>query len=287
MAQALDKVPFVVAFGDRLDETLECADLVFPVAHYLEQFDFPVNRMEGWVTGKHWYFAARQPAVDPPPGVHQTVDILIEWADRVGMLPALNERLNAKLVLAEGQKLQADRHYSNAEIVERRMLSMFGPDHDRRWFEEHGLVAWQRSMAERYPRALMKLPRMPVYFPHVRDRGRELKQVLDQLDLDWDISLYQSLPVWYGCWSHRTRRPEQLYAVNYKLPFETSTTTQGNPWLMDIAQRHRLAMYVTLNTRAARSRAIADGDVVELVGTNGYTTRGVAPVASLSPSAKA
>jgi len=279
VAQALDKVPFVVAFGDRMDETLECADLVFPVAHYLEQFDFPANRMEGWVTGKHWYFAARQPAADPPPGVHQTVDVLIEWADRAGMLAALNERLNAKLGLAEEQKLEADRHYSNAEIIERRMLSMFGPDHDRRWFEEHGLVAWQRSLAERYPRAVMKLPRMPVYFPHVPDRGQELKEVLDQLGLDWDISVYQSLPVWYGCWSHRTRKPDHLFLVNYKLPFETSTTSQGNPWLMEIAQHHRLAMYVTLNTRTALSRGIADGDEVELAGINGYTARGVARVA--------
>ena len=207
------------------------------------------------------------------------MDVLIEWADRAGMLAALNERLNAKLGLAEEQKLEADRHYSNAEIVERRMVSMFGSDHDRRWFEEHGLVAWQRSLAERYPRAVMKLPRMPLYFPHVPDRGQELKEVLDQLGLDWDISVYQSLPVWYGCWSHRTRKPDHLFLVNYKLPFETSTTSQGNPWLMEIAQHHRLAMYVTLNTRTALSRGIADGDEVELAGINGYTARGVARVA--------
>jgi anaerobic selenocysteine-containing dehydrogenase len=270
MAQAFERISFVVGLGDRLDETLECADLVFPIAQGLERFDFPVNRLEGWVTGRHWYFTARLPAVQPPSGVYHTVDILMEWADRIGLVADVNERLNTRLGLTERQRLQTDCLYSNTEIVERRMQSMFGEDHDLHWFQEHGLVAWERTLSERYPRALLKLPRVPVYFPHLLDRGEELKEVLDQLGLDWDISVYQPVPVWYGCWSHKTRQPDQLFAVNYKLPFQTSTTTQYNPWLAELSERHRLALYVTLNRRTAQRLAIADGEEIELVGVNGY-----------------
>ncbi|MBI4492696.1 MAG: molybdopterin-dependent oxidoreductase [Chloroflexi bacterium] len=278
LAQALEQIPFVVGLGHKMDETLECADLVFPIAHHLERLDFPINRLEGWVTGRHWYWAARQPVVDPPPGVRHVVDVFLEWAERIGVLPGVNERLNARLGLADDLRLEPERRYSNAEITERRMQAMFGPDHDLGWFQQHGLVAWERTLAERYPRALVALPRVPVYYPHVLDRRQELQPVLDQLGLDWDLSIYQPLPVWLGCWSHKARQPDQFYAVNYKLAFHTCSTTQNNPWLMELAEHHRLALRVLVNTRTAQQRGIADGDEIELVGANGYTARGRARV---------
>ncbi len=279
MAQAFEKIPFVVGLGERMDETLECADLVLPSPSHLERLDFPMNGLEGWVTGKHWYFAARQPAFDPPEGVRHTVDVFLEWAEQLGLLDALYERLNGRLGLVDGFRLEPERRYSNEEIVERRMQSMFGADHDRAWFREHGLVAWERELPERYPRPLVRLPRLPVYFPHLLERGQELKQVVEGLGIQWDLSLYEAVPVWQGCWSHRARQPDQLFGVNYKLAFETSTTTQGNPWLMGLAQRHRLALYATLNSRTAGRLGIRDGDEIEITGTNGYSARGLARVA--------
>ncbi len=275
---ALEKIPFVVALGDRLDETLECADLIIPTAQGLERLDFPVNRLEGWVTGRHWYFTARLPAVEPPPDVRHTVDVFMEWADRLGLRSELNQSLNAQLGLTESQLLAADGRYTNREIVERRMRSMFGEDHGLDWFEKNGLVAWERHVSERYPRGVLKLPRVPVYFPEIVERGRELKNVLDPLGVHWDLSSYAAVPLWSGCWSHKTRQSDQLFLINYKLPFQTSTTTQYNPWLAELSQRHRLALYVTLNRSTAAARGIADGDEIELVGTNGYTARGVARV---------
>ena len=272
--QALDKIPFVVALGDRWDETLERADLVIPTAQGLERLDFPVNRLEGWVTGHHWYFTARLPAAEPPPDVRHTVDIFLEWAARIGLTADVNERLNQQLGLSEREILEGGRRYTNREIVERRMRSMFGADHDLGWFHKNGLVAWERKLSERYPRGVLKLPRLPVYFPDILDRGQELKEVLDRLGLEWDLSSYRALPVWHGCWSHRSRRPDHLFVVNYKLPFQTSTTTQYNPWLTELSKRHPKALYVTLNREAARRRGIADGDEIELVGVNGHSARG-------------
>jgi anaerobic selenocysteine-containing dehydrogenase len=232
--------------------------------------------LEGWVTGRHWYFTARLPAVEPPPGVHHSADIFMEWAERIGLTAELNERLNQQIGLSERQTLERDRRYTNREIVERRMQSMFGADHDLGWFQKNGLVAWERNLSERYPRAVLRLPRLPVYFPDILDRGQELKEVLDQLGLDWDLSSYRAVPVWHGCWSHRSRRPDQLFVVNYKLPFQTSTTTQYNPWLTELSQRHPKALYVTLNRETASRHGIADGDEIELTGVNGYSARGLA-----------
>jgi anaerobic selenocysteine-containing dehydrogenase len=276
IVQALEKVPFVVALGDRLDETLECADLILPTAQGLERLDFPVNRLEGWVTGRQWYFTARLPALDSPPDVRHTVDIFTEWANRVGLQPELNQKLNVELALSEDEQLKSDRRYTNQEIVERRMRSMFGPDHDIGWFQKNGLVAWQRTLAERYPRAALKLPRVPVYFPDIMERGQDLKEVLEELKLDWDLSSYQALPAWSGCWSHKTRQSDQLFLVNYKLPFQTSTTTQYNPWLAELSQHHPRALAITLNRATARRLGIADKDAIEVLGTNGHVEHGVA-----------
>jgi anaerobic selenocysteine-containing dehydrogenase len=216
--------------------------------------------------------------VEPPPDVHHTVDIFLEWADRLGLTGPLNQRLNAQLGLCESERLELDGQYSNEDIVERRMRSMFGDDHDLAWFHKNGLVAWERQLAERYPRAMLELPRLPVYFPEIVDRGRELKQVLDRLGLNWDLSSYEALPVWTGCWSHKARERDQLFLVNYKLPFQTSTTTQYNPWLAELSRRHRLALYVTLNSKTARDRGIVDGDEIEVVGVNGHRALGRARV---------
>jgi anaerobic selenocysteine-containing dehydrogenase len=278
IVEALEKIPFVVGLGDRLDETLECADLILPTAQGLERLDFPVNRLEGWVTGRHWYFTARLPAVESPPHVHHTVDIFMDWADRLGFRSELNQRLNADLGLSESERMEAQGRYGNREIVQRRMRSMFGEDHDIGWFQKNGLVAWGRDLAERYPRSALKLPRVPVYFPEILERGQDLKEVLEELKLDWDLSSYQAVPAWSGCWSHNTRRADQLFLVNYKLPFQTSTTTQYNPWLAELSQHHSRALAITLNRATATRLGIADRDEIELLGTNGHVERGVARV---------
>ncbi len=274
LIKALEAIPFVVALGDRLDETLDCADLIFPTAQGLERLDFPVNRLEGWITGRHWYFTARIPAAEPPPAVRHTVDVFMEWADQIGIIAEMNERLNVQLALSNSQKLETDCRYTNKGIVERRMQSMFGEDHDLSWFQKYGLVAWERSLPERYPRAMLNLPRLPVYFPYIMERGRELKETLDQLGLSWNLSSYQPVPVWYGCWSHQTRRPEQLFLVNYKLPFQTSTTTQYNPWLAELSERHTTALYAMLNSQTARRLKLLDEEEVEIAGVNGYKALG-------------
>ncbi len=276
IVQALEKIPFIVALGDRLDETLECADLILPTAQGLERLDFPVNRLEGWVTGRHWYFTARLPVVESPPDVRHTVDLFMEWADRLGLRPELNQRLNAELALSESEKLESDRRYTNRDIVERRMRSMFGADHDIDWFQKHGLVASERTLAERYPRAVLNLPRVPVYFPEIMERGQDLKEVLDQLHLDWDLSSYQPVPVWSGCWSHKTRQSDQFFLVNYKLPFQTSTTSQYNPWLAELSQHHPRALAVTMNRNTGKRLGLADKDPIEIQGVNGHVERGVA-----------
>jgi hypothetical protein len=174
-------------------------------------------------------------------------------ADWLGLRPELNQSLNAQLGLTESQLLAADGRYTNREIVERRMRSMFGEDHGLDWFEKNGLVAWERHVSERYPRGVLKLPRVPVYFPEIVERGRELKEVLDPLGVHWDLSSYAAVPLWSGCWSHKTRQSDQLFLVNYKLPFQTSTTTQYNPCRRAVAAP-RLALGVTLNRSTAAAR---------------------------------
>jgi molybdopterin-containing oxidoreductase family molybdopterin binding subunit len=275
LAETLSAIPFMVSLSHTIDETVELADIVLPVEHALERFDFPVNSLRGWVTGDQWYFTLRQPGARAKPGVKHIAQLFLDLGERLELGKEINAALNTKLRLKEDFKLEPDRRYEWQEILDRSAQSSYGADRDLDWLKEHGFIAWPRALGERYPRGVLKLPRLPVYFEHFLEVRPKVEALLKEAGLNWDLTGYQAMPFWKPCPAASEReRGYNLMAVNFKYGFHAFSTTQQNPWLDEITDHHSWGYKLIMNEKTARQRGIADGDRVIVENCEGEEVTG-------------
>lgn len=275
LAQALSQIPFMVSLAHTVDETVELADIVLPVQHSLERFDFPVNSLRGWVTGDHWYFTLRQPGAESKPGVKHLAEVILEMGERLGLGEKVKENLNARLRLKEPYRLRQEKSYRWEEILDLSARSRFGEERSLSWLKEHGFVAWRRELGERYPRGVMRLPRLPIYFEHFLEVRPQVEALTKEAGLDWDLSGYQAMPFWKPCpASVEKERGYDLLAVNFKFSFHSFSTSQRNPWLEEITSRHPWGYNLIMNAETARQKGIRDGDSVVVESSEGEQVTG-------------
>lgn len=275
LAGALSRIPFMVSFAHTVDETVELADIVLPVQHTLERYDFPVNSLRGWVTGDHWYYTLRQPAVASRPAVKHVADVFIGLAESLGLGEKMKAELNTKLRLKPAHRLEEQEHYRWEEILDRSAKSSFGDDHGLNWLKENGFIAWPRALGEIYPRGVHRLPRLPIYFEHFLEVRPQVEALLHEAKLDWDLSGYQAMPFWKPCpASAQKERGYDLLAVNFKFGFHSFSTSEANPWLEELTARHPWGYNLIMNFETARQRGIADRDTVIVENCEGETFAG-------------
>jgi molybdopterin-containing oxidoreductase family molybdopterin binding subunit len=279
LARALKKFPLIVHLGDKLTETAEFADVVLPLRQHAERFDFPVNSMRGWINGDQWYYTLRQPVVDTATEARHPVEIFMELARRLEKLAPFLERLNAGLGLKGPYRLDPARSYSIEEMLERSIRTTLRGEIGLAELREKGFVAFPRTLAEKFPRALKNLPRVPLYFEFLLDTRVQLDQAASEVGLPIDSRSFEPLPTWHAC-AAQERAPAEydLIAVNYKLPFHSYNMTQDNPWLAEIAERHPYAYKVMINAGTAAAKGITDGEEISIETPGGATARGVAKV---------
>ncbi|MBI2919037.1 MAG: molybdopterin-dependent oxidoreductase [Chloroflexi bacterium] len=270
VAEALARIPFMVFLGDKLHETAEFADVVLPIKMFLERLDFPMNSLRGWVTGDDWYFTLAQPVVEPAPGPRHVVDILLELSQRLGMLDKVQSGFGKRLGLKEPFMLDPAVRHTIEDILDRHMKSLCGQEHDMAWFKEHGLLSYPRTLAERFPRGMARLPRLPLYFEFLINVGQEISSMARELDVDMDVSEFTPLPFWGPCSAHSEPGTDyDLFAVNYKLAFHAYSITQANPWIEDVSSHHPYAYKVWLNEDTARRKGIKPGEGVVVESSAG------------------
>lgn len=277
VAEALKKIPFIVAFAFKADETTELADIVFPDAHYLERLDGFANAPYEFIAAGQglWNFMIRQPVVDPPPGVRHWMEILFELAHRVGFATDLYAMLNHWLPLQDPYKLDPERHYSWEDITDRWLKSHFGADRGLQWFKEHGVLLYRpKTIEEAYPRAFLK-GRIPVYLEHLLPLGQQVRCVTEEAGIDWDVADYQALPDWKPCHAHLDGDGEyDLFAVNCKVAHQTFSLTTDNPLLMEVEKHSDFGRNVLINPHTAARKGLQDGDEVWVESTAGYRVKG-------------
>lgn len=279
LAEAVNKFRLVVHLGDKLTETAELADVVLPVRQHAQRFDFPVNSMRGWINGDQWYYTLRQPVVSNGTEAKHPVEIIIELARRLGKLTPFTERFNAGLGLKEPYRLDATRSYSVEEMIDRYIKSTLNGEYGLEQLREKGFVAFPRTLAEKFPRALKKLPRVPLYFEFLIETGAELDQAAAEVGLPIDTRSFRPLPSWHACAAQEHAPAEfDLIAVNYKLPFHAYNMTQDNPWLAEIAERHPYAYKIMINAETAAKKGIVDGDEIVLCTPAGVRAQAIAKV---------
>lgn len=281
MAEALKKIPFVVAFACELNETAEFADILLPDTHYLERLDAIPNEPTEFVGAGEgpWYWMLRQPVIEPRGEARSWVEVLFDLADELGFRGDLYALLNATLDLKEPFACRADERYTWAELADRWLKSWFGEQKGLEWFKEHGtLVTGEKQVEEAYPRAFLKA-RIPVYLEYLLTAGEEVKKLTRELGIPWDATDYQALVDWKPCEELRQDSPgHDLFVVNFKLPFHSLSYTTHNGYLKELSEKDPDACSLLLNEDTARRKGIATGDLIRLSTRFGHRAEGRAYV---------
>ncbi|MGW8320465.1 MAG: molybdopterin-dependent oxidoreductase [Thermodesulfobacteriota bacterium] len=270
VAGTLDKMDFILAFSWHLDETDEFADLVIPEAHDFERWwPYPANLPAGFISPGPgpWYGQIFQPIVETPEGVRHWADFMMDVAERMGILPEMNRILNERtgLILSETLCLDKDTKYTVEEVCKRTVCMLTGQEtYDPAVFKQSGAVHfYDKTPEEAFPGPFTEA-RIPVYFEHFIDTGREVEKVTRELGMDWwDTSFYHPMPEWHPCRAHETDDSEyDLHICFSKLPLLSHSITMENPWVDDIAKRNPMDYNVLLHTSVAEKKGIRNGDWV-------------------------
>ncbi|MBI4526117.1 MAG: molybdopterin-dependent oxidoreductase [Deltaproteobacteria bacterium] len=257
---------FIAGFAVEINETNLFDDIILPFPTYLERFDFlsGTNYILPHCGKDDWFWQVRQPVVEAPKETRQPQEVIMEIADRVGILGDLYQLVNHAFRLKDPHALKPGQRYSTTELVDKMARTWFGEEHGLKWFRENGVLRIPRDVDEAYIGPFLNA-RLPIYLEHFLDRGRELKSVVTQMGLEWDLSDYTPLSEWLPCPSYEAIRKGDydLIAVHYKVPFVYGSFGNENPWINELCeQTHTYSILV--NEDVASAKGIDDGDEVWL-----------------------
>jgi molybdopterin-containing oxidoreductase family molybdopterin binding subunit len=258
---------FIVGFAVEINETHLFDDVVLPFPSYLERYDF--NGGSGCHSippcGQHdFHWQVRQPVIEAAPGVRHSQDVLIEIADRVGMLGDYYRLLNHTYMLKDDHVLKPDRRYPIADIIDRTARSWFGEERGLDWFRDNAVISLPKDIEQCYIGPFLEA-RVPIYLEHFLDRGDELKGVLGEMGLEWDLSDYRPLSDWMPCPSYDAVKNGEfdLIAVHFKLPYVYGSYGNENPWVDELCERTD-AYAILVNEAVGKAKGLRDGDTVWL-----------------------
>jgi anaerobic selenocysteine-containing dehydrogenase len=273
----LKKFAFHISIVPNIDETAEFADIIIPTQTQLERLDFGANNIPDTMgsTGTGEYcINLRQPVV--PSDYKHLVDIWMDIADKVGVIPEFNGMVNFFLELQGENQLKPDRRYEYRELTDHWIRSMTGGTRTLEDVAKDGRIRWTKTVKERYPRMFYK-SRIPIYFEYHLEVGKQVKALTEKLGFPWDVSRYKALVGWTPGAIHNDRTAGyELYGVSYKWPFMTGTFSNFNPWLAELAQHHPYVGKIVFNRKTAQARGIHDGDRVRVENLRGRTVEGAA-----------
>ncbi len=258
---------FMVGFAVELHETHLFDDIVLPFPSALERYDFKTGTGSDTIApcGLHdFHWQVRQPVVEPAAGVRHPQEVIIEIADRVGILDDLYRLMNHTWILKDDHALRPGQRYPIAEIIDKSARAWFGEEHDLDWFKENGVITLPRGVEECYFGPSLDA-RLPIYLEHFLMRGEEMKEVVDEMGLDWDLSDFKPLSDWMPCESYHAVESGEydLIAVHFKFPYVYGSYGSENPWIDEICE-HTDAYSILLNEAVGKEKGLSDGDEVWL-----------------------
>ncbi|MEE9611926.1 MAG: molybdopterin-dependent oxidoreductase, partial [Desulfatiglandales bacterium] len=256
---------FTVAFSIYLDESTEFADIVLPDACYLERLDLQTDWISSISPVDEWAFHIRQPVIEPMFQRRPAQKVLLELAERLGILGDMYSAMNKIFDFKEPYTLDSTKKYTWEEIVDHRLKGHFGPEHGLDWFKENGLIRWPKKVEEVYWRPFIKA-RTPIYFEYFKTVGEQIEKIKKEHEIPgFDTSDFQPMPDWRPCASYEEMRPEyDLYGIYYRVPVQTFTSTYNNPWLDEVSRMDPFVYNIAINTETAKKKGIKDGDRVSI-----------------------
>ncbi|MBI2917304.1 MAG: molybdopterin-dependent oxidoreductase [Chloroflexi bacterium] len=261
VAESLSKIPFIVDITIQADETAQFADILLPDNTYLERW----NVLNMTLLGEGMMLT--QPVVQPIHNTRDAMQVMIDVADRLGILTGPQGLLFWLNGLTGREALNINRKYTWKEIVAQWCKAAW--DRPIEWFMEHGHNLHPVPPEKKY--LIWKDRRLPFYHHWFMEHGEALRRNMEAahtkelmgLDPEEFASAYWPLPTWEPAVVHRDDPEYDLYAISFKHPITRFTTLPAtNPWLMEVAERDPYVLRVFMNAHTGRTKGISDGDWV-------------------------
>jgi molybdopterin-containing oxidoreductase family molybdopterin binding subunit len=271
------KDSFVISSNLYSDETAEAlSDIVLPDACYLERLEPVPNWLRHHlpVGLGEWGHQIRQPIVAPLYERRPFIEVMLELAERLGISETLHAVANFYFGLKPPYLLDPEKSYTWEEISDHAYRGWFGPDHDLEWFKKHGVLTWPKKVEEVYWKPFTK-GRAPLYYGWVKRFGEEIEGIAKELSMPGiDTSQFVPLPDWRPCQAHKPRPGYDFQAINYRVPWHTSSMTYENPWLDEISLGEPYSYFICINAASAQKLDIHDEDLIWVEAADGGRVQG-------------
>ena len=277
-AKFLGKVPFSFALQPFHNETTEgFCDIVLPESHYLETLDissafgvtynYPIGMDK-------WSFHLRLPVTAPAGESRDVQDVMHDLADRVGIRPVYNARLDDFYTFRKARQagtdlevpgiIKAEDAPSNIELVDRILKYHFGAGRGLAWFRDNGFMNWNKKPEECYWRWFVPA-RVPVYFEGVEADREETREKAGKIgfNLNWDY--FTALTSYFPSVIHTELPPDSEYdliIISQRDPLMTYRFTAQNPYIDQVAALNPYTYNIAMNVETAREKGIKEGDAV-------------------------
>lgn len=287
---AFKKVPFVFAISLVFDEPTEQADIVLPESSWLERYGiagvFPhTSYTDSFKKKGTSGIRLRQPVVEPVYDTKEGNQILLELAEKIGILYAKKgvlERLNASLKLKAPFLLELNKKYTWEEVTDLRLKSAVGPDKSLDWFKKNKGVFYKKpySVHDYYGATKYQDLRVPIYFEEFVVFRNKLQSELSSKGIslrpsnDFVLSYYTPLPIWMPHPEHKAPPETDLYCINYKNMQHHYGT--DNAWAMELTEaQDPYSLRIWMNSEIAWKKGLKDGDKVEVESFTGGKVEGI------------
>lgn len=270
--EAMKKIPFVVSISYTMDEVTDFADVVLPEQVEFERY-MPYFNIRSALHKKYFMMAFAQPVVNPL-NVMNINDILIELADRVGMLDDFNRVLNERAGFSGSYQLEPGKKYTWQEITDRYCRFYTNDKYDLQWFKENGALVRPVSIEEQYDIHLgmkeLKL-RYPIpYMEVVKRTGEEMARNLGEKGIDWwPTEEYTALPTYFPSKLDELPPEYDLYVTTCRSIMFSYGQNLGLPWMNELGKHLIDQMSIMINAETATARGIEDREVIWVESTAG------------------
>ena len=280
MSDLFSKVKFMLGFATEMNEGMEMCDLVLPNAHWTERYDPIANVPFKFQTvGQHdWYWFFRRPMVQPPdPSIKHWMEIMLEIADRVGIMPNVINWCNIIWNMKPENALDPQKKYSYLELWDYLLKDRHGIGVD--YYEKSGTQVYKekKSIDEDYPGPFVP-GRYNIYMEYWKRAGVEVKRVVTEMGIEkeWDTEGYAPLLDWAPGRSINPVGDYDLHVVNYKAACHALSYTMTNPLTLEIGHTYPWMYGVMIHPTTAQKKGIKDGDPIWIESEYGYRTQGPA-----------
>ncbi|MBA7697578.1 hypothetical protein ES703_106245 [subsurface metagenome] len=284
IAHALKEIPFFVSleiFNSEMTEGF--ADIVLPDTCYLEEGQWTTglaqNFNQAWGMDD-WCCHISQPVVEPVAERRHCYEVGLEILDRLGkewgrdLIAEANARFNRFWPIQEEYRLKPTDRPTIAEVGDRVVKSIFGPEHDWEWFKKNGFIRWPKKVEEAYWMWLLDL-RIPIYMEHLAHMKDEVEKINKETGIGMDPEQYTPLISWFPCTIHKVSDPKyDLYCYSYRDTLHSASSTMEQPWLDEASRMNPYTYNITVNADTGKKKGIKDGDTIEVETYQGRKVTG-------------